>query len=128
MRKLVFIVVLGCLVVACSHRDEAEVAARTAKLFHEQLFDGQYEAFVDGHFHADSLPADYREELIANAKMFVGQQQTEHRGIKEVRISASKLSEKEDAANVFLVYCYGDSTSEEVCVPMVKREDTWLMK
>ena len=31
-------------------------------------------------------------------------------------------------ANAFLMLCFGDSTIEEVVVPMVKHEGKWLMK
>jgi len=128
MRKLIYLAFISCLVVACSHRDEGKIAAQAAKLYHEQLLKGDAAAFVDGQYRPDSIPQSYRLQLIDNMKMFVSQQQEEHRGIKEVRIANSRLSTDGTRCDVFLVFCYGDSTSEEVCIPMIKQKENWMMK
>ena len=51
-----------------------EVAGRAAKAYYDQLLHGDYNAFVAGRYQPDSIPAAYREQLVANAKMFLGQQ------------------------------------------------------
>jgi hypothetical protein len=55
-------------------------------------------------------------------------QQKNHRGIREVRISNAKTDSLEKYTSVFLVLCFGDSTNEEVVVPMVEQQGRWRMK
>ena len=116
------------LVAGCRNDNQGELAARTAKLYYDALLEGRYEQFVDGTYHKDSLRPQYRQQLIDNARMFVGQQQDEHRGIREVSVSDYKLDSITTDCNVFLVFAYGDSTSEEVLVPMTEKDGVWLMK
>lgn len=119
---------MGLLFLSCSHRNPAELAGQVAKQYYEQLLSGDYDSFVDGTWQPDPIPASYRDQLIDNAKMFVEQQQVKHRGIREVRTSNAEADSTGTAANVFLVFCYGDSTAEEVLVPMIQHEGTWYMK
>lgn len=130
MKKILY-VFIGFLVVtvwACNQADPSDVAAHDAKQYYDYLLEDKYEAFVDGQYRPDSIPASYREQLIVNAKMFVGQQKEEHRGIKEVRIVDAKADTAQHAANVFLLFAYGDSTSEEINVPMVEHEGIWYLR
>ena len=116
------------LMLACSSHSSTDVAARVAKQYYDYLIDGKYEAFVDGRYQPEAIPDSYREQLIKNAKMFIGQQQIEHRGIKETRIVNAVADEAHHEANVFLTLCYGDSTIEEICVPMVESEGIWYLR
>ena len=131
MRKSFFIIALATalmLIAGCGRSNRGEQAARTAKLYYDALLEGKYEEFVDGIYHRDSIRQQYRRELIDNARMFVGQQQEEHRGIREVRVSDYKIDSISSDCSVFLVFAYGDSTSEEVLVPMTEKDGIWLMK
>ncbi|MBR5697288.1 MAG: hypothetical protein IKX44_01520 [Prevotella sp.] len=112
----------------CAKPDPADVAAQAAKQYYDYLLKGKYEAFVDGKYRADSIPGSYRDQLIMNMKMFVGQQEREHRGIKETRVVNAEADTARHEANVFLVFCYGDSTVEEVLVPMVESKGIWYLR
>lgn len=113
----------------CSPKvDPADVAAQVAKQYYDYLLDGKYEAFVDGKYRPDSIPGSYREQLVMNMKMFMGQQERERRGIKEARIVNAVADTARHEANVFLVFCYGDSTVEEVLVPMVESQGIWYLR
>ena len=113
----------------CSPSPEpSEVAAQAAKQYYDYLLEGKYEAFVDGQDHRDSLPASYREQLIMNMKMFMSQLENEHHGLKETRIVRAELDSALHSADVFLAFCFGDSTTEEVLVPMVERKGIWYIK
>ena len=130
-KALCTVLIVSCqlLIVNCSTRpDPADVAAQTAKLYYDYLLEGKYEAFIDGQYRPDSIPGSYREQLIMNAKMFMGQQQREHRGIKETRIVNAEADTARHEANVFMVFCYGDSTTEEVLVPMVENKGIWYLR
>lgn len=114
--------------LGCGGADPGEVAAHAAKQYYDYLLQEKYDAFVDGQYRPDAIPSSYREQLIANAKMFMNQQSQEHRGIKEVRIVNAQTDTAHHAANVFLLFAYGDSTSEEVNVPMVEHEGIWYLR
>ena len=128
MKKLFYFFV-ALLAVACSSGpDPGEVAAQAAKEYYTQLLAGKYEHYVDGFYRPDSIPESYRRQLIDNAKMFVGQQKDERRGILDVRVVNAVADTTKRSANVFLIFAYGDSTSEEVVVPMVQHRGVWYMR
>ena len=128
MRKLGVLVFLIPLLAACSSPSKEELAALAAKGYYQHLVDGEYEHFVDGRLMADSLPADYRSQLIEGYKQFIAQQQATRGGIGEVRVSRAFTDSTTHYTSVLLMLCYGDSTSEEVVVPMVERNGCWRMK
>lgn len=106
----------------------ADVAGRAAKLYYDYLLGGNYDAFVDGFYQPDSIPGAYREQLVTNARMFMGQQRQERGGISEVRLVRANADTARHAARAFLLFCYGDSTREEVVVPMVECGGVWMMR
>lgn len=128
MRKLGVLVFLIPLLAACSSPGKEELAALAAKGYYQHLVDGEYEHFVGGRLMADSLPADYRSQLIEGYKQFIAQQQATRGGISEVRVSRAFTDSTAHYTSVLLMLCYGDSTSEEVVVPMVERNGCWRMK
>lgn len=124
-----FILSLLLTLVACSREiAPGDIAAQAAKQYYEYLLEGKYDLFVDGMNQPDTIPGSYRKQLITNAKMFVGQQKEEHHGIREVRVVSAEADTARRVANVFIVFAYGDSTSEEVLVPMVLRKGVWYMR
>lgn len=118
--------------VGCGSKAEsimpAQVAANAAKVYYEQLLQGDYGAFVDGRYQPNRLPQGFREQLVANAKMFIGQQEKEHKGIKTVVVTDAKADTASHVANAFLTFVYGDGTKEEVLVPMVESKGVWYMR
>jgi hypothetical protein len=132
MRKLEFIAGLVSLVIlgaACGNGpSKEELAGLAAKGYYQHLVQGEYEQFVEGRLMADSLPADYRLQLIEGYKQFVAQQLEARKGIQEVSVSRAYTDSLADYTNVLLMLCYGVSTTEEVVVPMVERDGRWMMK
>ena len=132
MRKLEFIAGLVSLVIlgaACGNGpSKEELAGLAAKGYYQHLVKGEYEQFVEGRLMADSLPADYRSQLIEGYKQFVAQQLEARKGIQEVSVSRAYTDSLAGYTNVLLMLCYGDSTTEEVVVPMVERDGRWMMK
>lgn len=89
---------------------------------------GDYEGFVGGRYQPNRIPQGYRDQLVANAKMFVGQQEKEHKGIKGVAVASAKVDTARHVADAFLIFTYGDSTREEVVVPMVESKGVWYLR
>lgn len=131
------------LLVACSPGEQKihpeDIAAETAKTYYDQLLHGDVKAYVDGMvMHSEVVPS-YREQLETNMKMFIGQQEKEHQGIKSVSKVRGELTcpvnsdgTPKDSTNVtvnaFLMLNYGDNTAEQVVVPMVKVKGVWMMR
>lgn len=119
------------VLTACSEektQSQGELAAIAAKGYYDDLLKGKYEEFVNSRFQTDSIPTGYHEQLVANARMFIGQQTEEHGGIKDVRILNANADTIHNTANVFLAFEYGDNSTEQIVVPMVKSKGKWLMR
>ena len=106
-----------------------------AKIYYRQLMKGDYRNFLEGKAGNDSLPQGYREQLITAYKQFAVQQEKAHKGILKVEAlravaDSSQLSPDNGTPlmQVFLQICYGDSTQEEIVVPMVSYKGDWMMK
>ena len=121
------LLVVSCL-LACSSPSPEELAALAAQGYYRHLAAGEYEAFLEGKAGADSLPADYREQLLTGYRQFAAQQQSAHQGIQEVQSSNVVTDTLAGYTNVFLILSYGDSTREEIVVPMVEHNGRWRMK
>jgi hypothetical protein len=130
MRKLVYLVLLVSLAqwAACSSPTREELASLAAKGYYQHLIEGDFDHFLEGRVMADSLPDDYRSQLIDGYSQFLAQQVKARGGINEVRISRAYTDSTQQYTSVLLMLCYGDSTSEEVVVPMVERDGRWMMK
>jgi hypothetical protein len=130
MRKLVYLVLLVSLAqwAACSSPTREELASLAAKGYYQHLIEGDFDHFLEGRVMADSLPDDYRSQLIDGYSQFLAQQVQARGGIKEVRISRAFTDSSQQYTSVLLMLCYGDSTSEEVIVPMVEHNGRWMMK
>ena len=126
MRK--YLVSLVFLVAACGGPSREELASLAAKGYYEHLLKGEYDKFLEGVNGSDTIPDDYREQLLVGYKQFMHQQEQAHRGIREVRIVNAQTDTIQKYTSVFLVLCFGDSTNEEIVVPMVEREGRWRMK
>lgn len=120
------------IIVSCSTKSSGptagDIAAQAAKVYYEQLLNGDYGSFVDGRYQPNSIPESYRQQLIANAKMYVDQQEKEHKGIKGVAVADATADTTKHVANAFLTFTYGDSTKEDVVVPMVESGGVWYMR
>lgn len=119
------------LMSSCHSKDTSnpeEMAALTAKTYYEYLADGKCEAWVDGFYRPDSIPANYREQLVANARMYVGQIRETHKGLVSVGIAGAKVDTAQHVGHVFLVLAFADSVKEEIVVPMVSSGGNWYMR
>lgn len=122
-------VAMGCLMVACGEQPKAEdVAGQTAKTYFEMLLRGEYDMYVDGTYRPDSIPDGYRQQLVANAKMYVGQLKEQHQGVKQVKVMSSRIDTAKHVGNVYLLLAFGDSTREEIVIPMVYQNGVWYMR
>lgn len=112
----------------CSNPSPEELASLAAKGYYNHLINGEYDHFLEGKIGVDSIPNDYRDQLLIAYKQFVALQEKDHHGIREIRISNVKTDTLQKYTSVFLILCFGDSTNEEIVVPMVEHNGSWRMK
>lgn len=129
------LVILGCLVFlmiltgACNSPTREELASLAAKGYYDHLIHGEYEQFLEGKDLLEtSDDTDYRSQLLDNYRQFMEVQQSAHGGIRDVRIVRAKTDSLQTYTNVFLTLCFGDSTNEEIVVPMIEKEGRWRMR
>lgn len=128
MKYLLAFILALLLFMACANPSPEEMASIAAKGYYNHLVNGEYEVFLEGKEGADSLPDDYREQLLTSYRQFMAQQNRDHHGILDIRISNAVTDTVLQYTNVFLVLCFGDSVNEEIVVPMVERHGSWRMK
>ena len=128
MKYLPAFILTLLLYMACANPSPEEMASIAAKGYYNHLVNGEYEVFLEGKEGADSLPDDYREQLLTSYRQFMAQQNRDHHGILDIRISNAVTDTVLQYTNVFLVLCFGDSVNEEIVVPMVERHGSWRMK
>ena len=113
----------------CSHPSSEELASLAAKGYYDHLVSGEYESFFEGMDQSEMMnEVHYRSQLIDNYRQFMAEQDSAHGGIREVRIVRASIDSIQKFTNVFLMLCFGDSTNEEIVVPMVERNGSWRMK
>ena len=108
--------------------DPGYFAGIAAKGYYDLLLQGKYQDYVAGFHQPDRLPKSYRDQLLLNAQMFVEQQEEEHKGMKSVHVLNAKADTAKHVADVFLQVAYGDSTKEQIVVPMVEVKGEWKMR
>lgn len=131
MRKVLIGIVglLGMVWISCGNPTAEEMASLAAKGYYQHLINGEYEQFLQGK---DGLDKDseeqYWSQLVDNCHQFIRQQEQAHRGIHELRVVNAKTDTLHKYTNVFMMLCFGDSTNEEIVVPMVERDGRWYMR
>ena len=130
--SLSILIAVALLLAACGEKkknvDQGKLAAKAAKHYYEQLLKGDYEAFLNNENRTNNLPDNYRKQLLLNLKQFVARQDSVHHGIDSITLGASHFSAKDNTASVFLLFYYGDKTTEQVVVPMVKERGKWILR
>lgn len=122
-------VFLGILGMSCENPTAEEMASLAAKGYYEHLIHGEYEQFLQGKVGLNKhSEQEYWNQLRDNCHQFVHQQEQAHRGIHEVRVVNAKTDTLQKYTNVFMMLCFGDSTNEEIVVPMVERDGRWYMR
>ena len=120
---------LGILGMSCGNPTPEEQASLAAKGYYEHLIHGEYEQFLQGKVGLNKhSEEEYWNQLWDNCHQFEHQQEQAHRGIYEVRVVNAKTDTLQKYTNVFMMLCFGDSTNEEIVVPMVERDGRWYMR
>lgn len=99
---------------------------KAAVLYYDCIIEGRYDDYVGGIAYSDSMTTDYRSQMADLTAQYARREVESRGGLKEVRLLDDIVSG--NVATVFMELVYEDSTSEEVCVPMVLCGDEWKMQ
>lgn len=105
-----------------------DLALQAAKVYYEQLVNGDINSFVEGSLKGDSISPAYRKQLVLNMQMYLETINKSHRGIKAIEAVRATADTATHTANAFLAISFGDSIREEIVVPMVEKDGIWYMK
>lgn len=128
MRKaaLWLAVFIGIFVwMSCGGRQDEE-ADKTALACYNLLIEGRYEDYVSAIAYSDSMTEEYRSQMVDLTAQYVAREKELRGGLAAVRVLGDTIAG--DVANVFLEVTFGDSTREEVALPMVKCGGVWKMQ
>ena len=116
--------------MGCQEVSLEQQAAEAAQGYYQCLLDGYPDGFLAGKAAYDEMPSDYRDQLVKANEQYVKDMQQKHNGLRSVAISPN-VGRSDSTLNVvytFLLLSYGDSTQEEVIVPMVQVNGDWKMR
>ena len=128
MRKLLYfcfaIALISCLAAACKR----ELTAReAAEKYYGCLIRGDVEGYMQGMADYDSLTTEYREQLRDMFLQYLDYEERMRSGFISVKATRDTLID-ERSSYVFVMVTYGDSTQEQLSLPLVLTDKGWRMK
>ncbi|MBP5515223.1 MAG: DUF4878 domain-containing protein [Bacteroidaceae bacterium] len=129
MRKLIYlsfcVLMLQVLFVGCRRHDAN--ASKAAERYYGYLAKGDVDKYMRGMADYDSLPEEYREQLHNLFQQYIDHEKEARKGILSAQALRDTLI-SDDQAHVFLLVTYGDSTQEQVSLPLVLTDKGWRMR
>lgn len=132
--RLLAICFTSILLFACASKPDSEKitaeqeAMEACRNYYEALYNGNYEKFLDGRVNADAMPESFRQGMIDNLMQHVKKTQQTHRGVETIDEKTAEMDTTLHVMMVYLLVNYGDTTKEEIVVPMVESDGEWKMK
>ena len=116
--------------MGCHEMSSEQQAAEAALSYYQRLLENYPDGFLAGKAGYDELPSDYRKQLVKANEQYMKDMQQKHEGLRAVSVSPSvgRTDSTLHVVYAFLLLSYGDSTQEEVVVPMVQVDGEWKMR
>lgn len=115
------------LFVSCKQKDDHTAVRKAAEQYYGYLVDGDVDRYMRGMADYDSLPESYRRELRDMFLQYLDREKQLRRGILSAVAVRDTLVDSLHA-HVFLNIQFGDSTLEQVSLPLVRTAKGWRMK
>lgn len=130
MKHCFFFLVIAALVLGGCSKEQTpeELAGQAAKSYYDRLMADDFEGFMSGKAGMDSVPADYRSQLVSACRQYKHTLDETHGGVASVTISNTRNDSIMQMMQAFLLLNFRDSTKEEIIVPMVLQGDEWKMR
>ncbi len=128
MKNIIF--AFGVLILvglcACDSATSGKYARRAAIEAYEHIIAGEYGAFVSSISYSDSMTEAYRAQFEALVSQFADREKSLRGGLLSVQAVGDTVMD--ETALVFLEVMYGDSTFEQISVPMVYNGEMWKLQ
>ena len=119
----------ACLLFAsCGNRSNTSIEDNGPKeeeilSLYKLYTSGNYNAYVDAMQSCDDKPETYRQEMKDALK-----QHEEHKGVKHVKLERTEVHDKGNMSNAFLNVSYGDGSTEEIMIQLVRNKNRWRIR
>lgn len=131
MRRVAWIVLFLLVVVACSDDRGADtrhedIRARAAEGY-GYLVEGDIDRYLSLIHDYDSLPEEYRTQLYDMFAQYLDKEQRMRGGLVGAQVLGDTILDSV-RADAFVELQFGDSTHEQVSLPMVYKRGKWMLK
>ena len=133
MNKLVAVVAAVVFLLSCKSESKEGIVEKSTpseivETAYGHLLKGEYDGYLSCVQSCDSIPERYHNSLVNVLKQAAENERKERKGIVSAKAIAENTNEKETYSVVRVDITYGDSTKEEIAVPVVKYNGKWRLK
>ena len=131
-RSPLLVLLLSYLLTACSPGGKGEglqpPTADEVMAYYELYRSGNYADNVKAMQSCDDKPADFCKQMADALKQHAARIKEEKGGTVSAEFLRTELHAEHSAADAYLSVTYGDSTKEEIVLPLVFWQDKWRLK
>ena len=131
-RSPLLVLLLSYLLTACSPGGKGEglqpPTADEVMAYYELYRSGNYADYVKAMQSCDDKPADFCKQMADALKQHATRIKAEKGGAVSAEFLRTELHAEHSAADAYLSVTYGDSTKEEIILPLVFWQDQWRLK
>lgn len=131
MKHKLFLLGAAILFLSCSEKPQRDFHGEmqaAAEQYYNLLMDGRYEDFVDGLYSPDSLPEDYRSQLVDAVAQYRVNETQRRGGLEGFQVLGDSLAPDSCSGFVTIQLLFGDKSTEEIILPLVDDQGVWKMK
>ena len=131
-RSPLFAFLLSFLLAAWSSGNSGDglqpPSAKEVMEYYELYRNGNYAEYVKAMQSCDDKPADFCKQMADALKQHAARIKEEKGGTVSAEFMRTELHAEHSACDAYLSVTYGDSTKEEVILPLVFCQDKWRLK
>lgn len=95
---------------------------------YDKYLKGDYEAYVRDMASCDSMPEEYRQQMMLLFKQHAAEMRRKNGGAVSAAVVRMEAHNDSTLVNVFFNVVYADSSAEEIMVPFIYVADKWRLQ